>query len=303
MSTIITRPGKQQLVLDNPVMPAAGTFGYGDRYRDMVNLTKIGALVTNPVTYRPRRAANGPRTVPLDSGVLVHTGMPNPGLSKVIKTWRDTWQALPVPTILHLAATTPEDVQKSLSIIDNVDAIAAVELGLPDDLTPGEAYDLTEAATRRAERPVLVRLPLYDAYAIAEAVADAGAGALVVAAPPRGTAHDPRTGQQVNGRIYGPLVKTMALHVVERLAGRMADIPIIGAGGIHSTQDARDYINAGAVAVQVGSVTWVLPRTIEIIGRDLGGLVLTRKSDALADEWFTGIGKTDVMRPGDRDKD
>ncbi|MEL7237202.1 MAG: hypothetical protein AAGK74_22055, partial [Chloroflexota bacterium] len=68
------------------------------------------------------------------------------------------------------------------------------------------------------------------------------------------------------------------------------------AGGIHTQQDARAYIEAGTVAVQVDSVTWVLPRMIEIIARDLGGMVLTRESGALADEWFTGIGKTDVMQ-------
>jgi dihydroorotate dehydrogenase (NAD+) catalytic subunit len=276
-------------------MPAAGTFGYGNLYREMVNLTKIGAIVTNPVTYRARKAARGQRVVPLDSGVLVHTGMPNPGVSKVIRRWRDAWSNLPVPVILHLAATTLEDVQKSMEIIDHAELVAAVELGLPDDIGYNEAAELTEAATRRAEKPIIVRLPMYDAYEIARAVADAGAGALVVAAPPRGTACDPRSGAKVNGRVYGPIVKTMALHLVERLIDRIDDVPIIGAGGIHSTQDARDYMQAGAVAVQVDSVSWVLPRMIEIIGRDLSGLVLTRQSGALSDEWFTGIGKTDMM--------
>ena len=300
MSIIVTRPGKNQLVLENPVMPAAGTFGLGAQYRSMVNLDKLGALVTNPVSYRPHKAANGPRTVPLDAGVLLHTGLPNPGISKLIKQQRDTWRNLSIPVVLHLIATTPEDVRKSMTIIDNSGLVAAVELGLPDDLTVGEAVDFTRAATQQAETPVLVRLPLYDAYAVAEAVADAGAGALVVAAPPRGTARDLRTGAQVNGRVYGPLIKTMTLHLVERLAARLPEVPIVGSGGVHTAQDARDYISAGAVAVQVGSVTWVLPRAIELIARDLGGLVLTRKSDALADEWFTGMGKTDRTDFNDR---
>lgn len=292
MAIAVTRPGKSQLVLDNPVMPAAGTFGYGNLYRDMVNITKLGAIVTNPATYYPRKPAKGVRTVPLASGVLVHTGLPNPGASKVIRRWRDTWTALPIPTIFHLAATNTDEVRKAVEIIDTVDAIAAVELGLPDDISYNEAAALTETAVRHTERPVLVRLPMSDAYEVADAVAEAGAGAVVVAAPPRGTARDPISGQLVSGRVYGPMVKAVALPIVERLAKRLTDVPIIGAGGIHSPQDARDYVQVGAVAVQVGGVNWVLPRMIEIIARDLGGLVLTREQGALADEWFTGIGMT-----------
>ncbi len=300
MSFIITRPGKTQLILENPVMPAAGTFGYGNLYHDMVNLKKIGAVVTNPVTYHSRKPANGVRVVPLDSGVLVHTGLPNTGVSKVIKRWRDVWRLLPVPTILHLAATSPDDVTKSMEFIETADTISAVELGLEEDLPPDEAERLTSAAVRNTEKPVLVRLPLASAYEIAEAVADAGAGALVVGAPPRGTARDPISGKLITGRVYSPVVKTLSLQLVQRLAGRMKDIPIVGAGGIHTQQDARDFITAGAVAVQVDSVMWVLPRMIEIIGRDLGGWILTRETGALADEWFTGIGNTDVL---DRDQD
>lgn len=297
MSIVVTRPGKTQLVLDNPVMPAAGTFGYGNLYRDMVNLTKLGALVTNPVTYYPRKPADGVRAVPLDSGVLLNTGSPNAGVPKVVKRWRETWAGLPIPTIVHLAATTTDDVRKSMEILDTVENVAAVELGLDDDIGWQDAAALTEAAARRAEKPVLVRLPLTDAYEIADAVVEAGAGALVVAAPPRGTARDPVSGKLISGYIHGPLTKTLSLHLVARLAKTLNGIPIIGAGGVHTQQDARDYMQAGAVAVQVGSVTWVLPRMIEIIARDLGGLVLTRESDALADEWFTGMGKTDKMRP------
>ena len=295
-SIVLTRPGKNQLVLTNPVMPAAGTFGYGNVYRDMVNFTKLGAIVTNPVTYHPRKPAGGAHIVPLDAGVLVHTGLPNPGASKVVKRWRDMWTMLTTPIILHLTATTPHDVSRSMAIIDQVDAIAAVELGLPDDIPWQQATDLTRAAAS-AEKPVLVRLPLTDVYETAEATVEAGAGALVVAAPPRGTARDPHTGQLVTGRVYSPTVKPMVLHLVERLAKRYEDagVPVIGAGGIHTPQDARDYMMAGARAVQVDSVMWVLPRTIEIIARDLGGLVLTRESGALADEWFTGIGQTDML--------
>lgn len=292
MAFEITRPGKNSLVVETPVMPAAGTFGFGDVYRDLIKLEKLGAIVTNPVTYQPWQAATGTRVVPLDAGVLVHTGLPNPGLSKVLAQYRGLWDKYPMPVILHLVATTVEHVRQGASRIDNESSVDAIELGLNDDIDWSEAEHLTKAAVEATEKPVLVRLPLNDALTIAEAAAGAGAGALVVAAPPRGTARDPGTGKLVSGRVYGPLVKPMTLRVVGMLA-RLVDIPIIGAGGIHTQQDARDYIDAGAKAVQVDSATWIQPKIIEYIARDLGGWVLTRAVGALADEWHPGIGETE----------
>jgi dihydroorotate dehydrogenase (NAD+) catalytic subunit len=293
MSVEITRSGKNSLEISTPVMPAAGTFGFGDVYRDLMNVDKLGAIVTNPVTYEPWSPATGTRVVPLDAGILVHTGLPNPGLSKVLGKYRALWAAIGVPVILHLVATTADQVRKAASRIDAESAVSAIELGLDDDIGWKTAEELTRAAVERTEKPVLVRLPLQDAYEIAQAVTDAGAGALVISAPPRGTARDPNTGRLVAGRVYGPLVKPMVLRVVGQLMRRI-NIPIIGAGGIHSPQDARDYLDAGARAVQVDTVTWVNPKMLEIIARDLGGLVLTRASDAFPDEWHPGIGQTDV---------
>jgi len=296
MTFPITRPGKTQLVLESPVIAAAGTFGYGNLYDDIVDFSKVGAIVTNPVTYTPRLPARGPRVIPLDAGVLVHTGLPNLGVSRAIKRWRVQWDKIDPRIILHLVATTVDEIEKSMAIIDNVDNIAAVELGLNDDTDWEAAEAFTRAAVGASEKPLLVRLPLADAYELAEPVAEAGAGAIVVSAPPRGTARDPHSGQLVGGRVYGPMLKPLALRMVGQLARRVDNIPIIGAGGVNNPQDARDFLEAGAVAVQVDSVTWVLPRMIEIIGRDLAGLVLTREQGALGDEWFTGIGQTDVLR-------
>lgn len=279
MAVEITRPGKNTLILDSPLMPAAGTIGFGDAYRDLVNLDLMGALVTNPVTFEPRSPAKGTRVVALDAGILVHTGLPNPGLSKVLNKYRTMWEGLSMPLILHLVATTVEQVRKAASRLDAEPSITAIELGLNDDIPWQDAEDFTRAAVDRTEKPVIVRLPLQDAYSIAEAVAHAGASALVVAAPPRGTARDPQSGKLVGGRVYGPLVKPMALRVVGQLMKRV-DIPIIGAGGIHNASDARDYLEAGARAVQVDSVTWIQPFALEAIARDLGGMITTQQATA-----------------------
>jgi dihydroorotate dehydrogenase (NAD+) catalytic subunit len=295
MAVEITRPGKHSLILETPVMPAAGTFGFGEVYRDFVEIEKLGAVITAPVTYEPWSPATGTRVVPLDAGILVHTGLPNPGLNKILKEKRKLWHSLPLPVILHLVGTADEHVRKSAARIDEEDSIDAIELGLYDDISWKDASLIVRAAVSKTEKPVMVRLPLQDAYEIADAVADAGASTLVIGAPPRGTARDPVTGRLVSGRIYGPLVKPIVLRVVGQLCRRI-DIPIVGAGGIHSAQDARDYIDAGAVAVQLDSVFWIHPQRLEVIARDLGGWIVTRESGALPDEWHEGMGDTESTR-------
>lgn len=293
MTYEITRPGKYSLTLSTPVMPAAGTVGFGDTYKKLVNYDKLGALVTNPVTIEPWSPATGTRVVNLDAGVLVHTGLPNPGLSHVLKNYRKIWGNLNMPLILHLVGTTVSQIERAGRRLDEVDEVSAIELGLNDDISEDDAYALTEAATQM-EKPVLVRLPFYDAYQIADAVIDGGADALVVSGAPRGTARDQHTGKLVSGRVYGPLVKPMTLRMVGRLRRQIpSDVPIIGSGGIHSPQDARDYIEAGAVAVQVDTATWVQPRMLERIARDLGGWIATRARDALTDEWHPDMGDTE----------
>lgn len=292
MAIEITRSGKNSLILEVPVMNSAGTLGYGNIYNDIINYEKLGAFVTSPMSYEPRNAAHGTRVVPLDSSVLLHTGLPNPGINKVLRQYRNLWQNMALPLIVHLIATTDEQIRKATARLDEEDCVDAIELGLRDDITWQEATRLVGSAVTKTEKPVLVRLPVSDAYEIADAVANAGASTLVMAAPPRGKARDKLSGKLIAGRIYGPLVKPIVLNMVERLASRI-DIPIIGAGGIHSPQDARDYLEAGAVAVQVDSAIWRSPKELEIIARDLGGYIVTRHSDAFPDEWHRGMGDTE----------
>ena len=288
----LTRPGKTSLIVNNPVMPAAGTFGFDySPYRDLIDVGKLGAIVTNPVTWRPRQVARGPRVVPLPSGVLIHTGLPNPGANRVIKQYAGRWARSEVPVIVHVVATSPADVARCASAFERCQGVAALEIGLHDQATPDDVAQIVAAAEANTLLPLLVRVPLYQAVALARAAEAAGAGALVIAAPPRGTTRDPETGQLVGGRIYGPWLKAQALRATGQVA-QIAGIPVIGSGGIHSPDDARDFIEAGAVAVQVDSVIWTQPRMLEVIARNLGGLELTRAVGALGDEWEPGLGHT-----------
>lgn len=292
MSFEITRPDKSSLIVESPVMPMAGMLGFGDVYRDLIQYEKLGAFVTAPVSYTPRSPASGQRVVPLDAGALLHTGLPNPGISKVMGRYRSLWNSMPMPVILHVIATTLEHVRKCASRVDAENAVDAMEIGLNDDIEPDVTEQVIAAAVRNTEKPVLVRIPSQNALELARAAAAAGAGAVVACAPPRGVARSPLNGRLVDGRVYGPSVKPSALRLVNQIA-RAIDIPVIGVGGIHSQQDARDFLDAGAKAIQVDTAIWVNPKLFEYIARDLGGLVVTRAAGALPDEWHPGMGETE----------
>jgi len=295
MAIDITRPGKHNLQIATAVMPAAGTFGFGDRYRKLLDIRHLGALVTNPVSLQARAPARSGQAVPLDAGLLLHTGLPNPGLRKVLGRYRQLWASLPLPVILHLIGSSPRHIAQACQLLDEVEELAAVELGLPDDCELETALEWLQAAAQ-LEKPLLLRLPFSNCEALALPLAEAGADALVVAAPPRGTVRAPQTGRLVSGRVYGPLVKPLVLRMLGRLRREIPpDLPIIGCGGIHSPQDARDYLEAGAVAVQVDSATWLQPKMLERIARDLGGRMPTRQVDALLDEWHPDMGQTAVL--------
>jgi len=282
MTYRITRPGKHSLILETPVMNAAGMLGFGDSYRDLINYEKLGAFVTNPITYSPRAPANGTRIVPLEAGVLIHTGLPNPGLSKVLSTYRTLWERLGVPIIAHIVLNNPEEIRRCIQAFDREESGDAVELGLNDELSTAEAQWYVKAARDGAEKPLLVRLPFGASMDMAKAVIDGGADAMVACSAPRGTARD-QSGKLVAGRVYSPTIKPLILRYVGQLA-RRSSIPVIGAGGIHSVQDARDYLDAGAVAVQVDSAVWSAPKLFETISRELGGLGFTQSMDT-PDNW------------------
>src|SRR5688572_25380015 len=141
----ITRPGKYALSVETPVIAASGTMGYGAAYDKLVELDKLGAVVTNPVTAQEWSPARGTRVVPLDAGILMHTGHPNPGVRRVIKEYSTTWAKIPIPLIVHLIGTTVDEVSRAAEMLNEAEAVAAIELGLNDDIKWREAEDLVIA--------------------------------------------------------------------------------------------------------------------------------------------------------------
>jgi dihydroorotate dehydrogenase (NAD+) catalytic subunit len=297
---------KVGLALANPVMPAAGCFGLGTEYARLVEIEVLGAVLVGPITARPRRGAEPPRTLPVPGGVLLHTGLANPGVAAVTRRYARAWARSPVPVIVHVAGTTPEETASCCRRLSGVAAVAGVELGLPDRVDvstapagrppgaeprphthphhggdgPGrglaaaidDATALISAAHGATSQPLIVRLPLVWADALCEPAVEAGADALTVAAPPRGTGWHGASGRFVTGRLYGPFVLGLALRALRRVAERVS-VPLIGCGGIHTVQDAATVLRAGAAAVQVGGALWRDPTSLARIARGLSSAI------------------------------
>lgn len=267
---------KTGLLLANPVMPAAGCFGFGSEYDRLIETEALGAIVVGPVTGGPRRGAEPPRAVPVPGGVLLHAGLANPGIAAVAKRYARAWARSPVPVIVHVAGTSPDETRGCCRRLSAVETVAGIELGLPDSAAEEDVAAIVQAACDAARQPIIVRLPLVGADVLCEVVVELGAGALTVAAPPRGTAwHAERfvtgqfvRGQFVRGRLYGAFVLPQALRALRRVAELVA-VPLIGCGGIHSVEDAQAFLRAGAVAVQVGAALWRDPACLARIARDL----------------------------------
>lgn len=249
------------------MLPAAGSAGFADEYARLVDFASLGAFVTNPISARPRAPATGQRVIEFPAGVLIHTGLPNPGVGAAIRQFARKWARMPCPVIVHVVGTTLEETVECIEQLEKVEAVAGVELGLRDDIQLAEAKALVAGVARLGSLPILVRLPLSQAQDLCEPVARAGAQALVVGAPPRGALRAPG-GEWVTGRLYGAGTFPLALRAVRAAAGRGL-LPVVGSGGVHTPEDARAMLAAGAAAVQVDSATWVEPRTMQTIARSL----------------------------------
>lgn len=240
------------LTLNSPLI-AGGVLGFADEYAGLIDFNKLGAFVTNPLTLRARTSAEHQQVIPFAGGVLLHTGLPNPGLSAALRDYERKWARLGCPVIVGLAATTPEELSACVGKLEPIDSVAGIEIGFREDEVLADAELMLREALSRARQPVLASLPASRALAFARMAQKAGVQALTVTAPRRGSLQV--GGALVAGRLYGPSLLPQSLQIVQEVR-KQTDLPIVGAGGLHSQADVAAMLAAGATAVRLDSAGW-----------------------------------------------
>lgn len=262
------------LILDNPILVASGTFGYGIEYGDVVDVQRLGAICCKGTTLRPRIGNPTPRVTETPGGMLNSIGLQNPGVDAVVAKYASTWAAWKVPVIVNVAGESVADYVEVARRLEGVPGVAGIELniscpnvgrgGLQFAIDASAAGEVTAAVRRATDLPLLVKLSpnVADIRPIARAIADAGADALTAINTLSGMAVAPARGRPLLGNIYGglsgPAIKPVALRIVYE-AAQVVDIPVVAIGGVTELADVLDFLAAGAVAVQVGTAIFADP--------------------------------------------
>jgi dihydroorotate dehydrogenase (NAD+) catalytic subunit len=270
----IAPKNERGLELKNPVVAASGTIGYGTEYADIVDIERLGAVVSKGTTLKPRRGNPQPRLFETASGLLNSVGLENKGIEAVIAEEAPIWATWDVPVLVNIAGDGVDEYAELAYALDRVDGVSGIEVniscpnvargGMEFGTSPRDAADVTRAVKGHTTLPVIVKLTpnVTDIAEIACAVEEAGADAISLVNTLRGMAIDAEARKPflggVTGGLSGPAIKPVALYMVYRVA-RAVKLPVIGGGGIISASDALEFIMAGASAFWVSTGVLVDP--------------------------------------------
>ena len=268
--------------MNNPVMTASGTFGFGMGYSQFIDINQLGAIVVKGVTLKPKEGNPTPRIVETPAGMLNSIGLQNPGVDYVIDNYVSYFKGLDTKVIVNISGDTVEDYAAVAQKLANAGGISGLEVniscpnvksgGMAFGASAKSAFEVTKAVKDVVDIPVIVKLSpnVTDIAEIARAVEEAGADAVSLINTLTGMAIDVNTKKPMLGNIVGglsgPAIKPVALYAVWKVY-KAVKIPIIGMGGIMNAEDALEFIMAGARAVAIGTANFVNPRsTVEVIG-------------------------------------
>lgn len=285
------------LTFKNPVMVASGTFGYGEEYAQLVDLNKLGAIVTKSITLKPRPGNPQPRLWETPVGLLNSIGLQNVGLQTFIDEKLPYLQKYDTRLIVSIAGETIEEYAQLAGELKGQDFDALeVNISCPNVKTAAKqlfaqnadmSREIIKKVKRAAQKPVIAKLTpnVTDIGEIAKACEKAGADAIAVVNTFNGMAVDIKTAKPVFANVVagmsGPAIKPLALYKVYEVRQAVA-IPIIGMGGIMSPTDALEFMITGATAISVGAGNFIDPSLAEQIIQELEHYVQQRSLKNIA---------------------
>ena len=282
VSTRVTLCG---VPLDNPVIPASGTFGYGAEFAEIHDINCLGTFSFKGTTRQPRFGNPTPRIAETPDGMLNAVGLQNPGVEAVL---RDILPAMPSyfgkPVMANVSGFSVEEYAETCAMLDAAEQIGWLEVniscpnvhggGMSFGTDPAMAAKVTKAVKAVTKKPVLLKLSpnVTDITAIAKACEDAGADGLSLINTIQGMRIDLRRRAPILrnrfGGLSGPAIFPVALRMVYQVY-EAVNIPIVGMGGVSSAEDVLEMMLAGAAAVQIGAANLVDPFACRDIVNDL----------------------------------
>ena len=270
-----------KLVLDNPVIAASGTFGYGLEYLDFLDLNELGGFSTKGISLKPKAGNPVPRVTETASGMLNSIGLENIGLEEFLSTKLPQLKTYKTKIIVNFFGDTVSEYVEMASVLSKADRIDALEMnvscpnvdkgGLQFSSDPIILKQLVDAVRKVSEKFLIVKLSpnVTDITSLARAAEEGGADALSVCNTFVGMKVDIKSGKPYlanrTGGLSGPAIKPIALNMVYETA-RTVQIPVFGIGGISTCDDALEFLMAGAKAIQIGTANYIDPTvTIKVI--------------------------------------
>lgn len=283
------------LVLATPVMVASGCGGTGRELASLVDVRRIGAIVTRSITLHPRRGDPTPRIAETPSGIVWATGMQNPGIEAFVEEELPRLGRTGAATIVSISGGTLEEFVRLTGLLQRRPEVAAIEVRLsePDEelgrptlaAHPDRVVEVVGAVARMSVVPVFAKLPAAatDLVELARGAVRAGAHGLTLLDSPAAMGVDAETLRPslgpVTGWLSGPALKPLTLRAVFEVARAMPEVPLVAVGGVRSGSDAVEMLLAGAWAVQVGTATLIDPAAAVEVAR---GVALYLKDRRLA---------------------
>lgn len=282
VNTKVTLSG---LTLDNPVIPASGTFGFGYEFADIYDINILGSISCKGTTKEPRFGNPTPRIAECTNGLINSVGLQNPGINKIIsEELPKLSQYYKKPVIANISGFSVEEYAYSCEKIDKCEQVGIIEVniscpnvhngGMSFGTSAKSAFEVTKAVKAVTTKPVYMKLSpnVTDIKEIAKACEEAGADGISLINTLLGMRIDLKTRKPViankMGGFSGPAIFPVALRMVYQVYDTV-NIPIIGMGGVSSARDVIEMMLAGATAVQVGAANLVDPFACKKIVEEL----------------------------------
>ena len=271
--------------MDNPVIPASGTFGFGYEFAELYDINILGTFSFKGTTKDPRFGNPTPRIAECTAGMINAVGLQNPGVDKVIaEELPKLKQCFHKPVMANVSGFSVPDYAYTCEKLDKEEQVGWLEVnvscpnvhggGMSFGTDPEAAAEVVRAVKAVTTKPVIVKLSpnVTDIVAIAKACEAAGADGISLINTLLGMRIDLRTKQPViankMGGFSGPAIFPVAVRMVYQVANAVS-IPVVGMGGVSTAEDVIEMMLAGATAVQVGAANLVDPYACETIIRDL----------------------------------